>query len=46
MYEASLEALSAVTLNEVLEFTTYRVPPALLNPLFDTLCMLFDREER
>ena len=46
VYEASLEALSAVTLNEILEFNTYRSPPTVLFPLFNTICMLFDREER
>lgn len=46
MYQASLEALSSVTSKEILEFTSYRAPPAQLNPLFNTLCMLFDRDER
>lgn len=46
IYLVSLEALSAVKLNDVLEVAKYRAPPAPLNPLFNALCMLFDREER
>ena len=33
-------------LNDILEIMKYREPPSLLNPLFNALCMLFDREER
>ena len=46
IYEAALEALSAVKLNDILEVMKYREPPAVLTPLFNAMCMLFDREER
>lgn len=46
VYESSLEALSAVKLNDILEVMKYREPPQVLAPLFKVMCMLFDREER
>ncbi len=45
IYESSLEALSSVKLNDILEVMKYREPPEVLTPLFNTMCMLFDREE-
>jgi hypothetical protein len=35
-----------VVLNDILEVMKYRAPPEPLNPMFNALCMLFDREER
>ena len=45
MYHSALEALSSVQRNEVLEVMGYRDPPSSLTPVFDALCMLFDRPQ-
>ena len=31
--------------NDILELMSYREPPDKLKPVFDALCMLFDREK-
>lgn len=45
MYHSALTALSSVEKNDILEIMGYRLPPAVLTPVFDALCMLFDREK-
>ena len=45
VYRSALHALSSVEKNDVLELMGYRHPPAILTPVFDALCMLFDREQ-
>ena len=45
MYHSALEALSSVQKNDVLEVMGYRDPPSSLTPVFDALCMLFDRPQ-
>ena len=45
VYHSALEALSAVQKNDVLEVMGYREPPLTLTPVFNALCMLFDRPQ-
>ena len=45
VYHAALRALSSVGKNDIMELMGYREPPDLLKPVFDALCMLFDREQ-
>lgn len=45
MYNSALEALSSVQKNDLLEVMGYREPPEMLTPVFDALCMIFDREK-
>lgn len=45
MYNSALEALISVQKNDILELMSYRDPPDMLKPVFDALCMLFDREK-
>lgn len=42
---SAMEALSSVKKNDVLEVMSYREPPASAVPVFNTLCMLFDRPQ-
>ena len=45
VYHSALRALSSVGKNDIMELMGYRDPPDLLKPVFDALCMLFDREQ-
>lgn len=45
MYHSALEALVSVQKNDILELMSYREPPDLLTPVFNALCMIFDREQ-
>lgn len=45
VYHSALEALSSVKKNDVLEVMSYREPPSILTPIFNALCMLFDRPQ-
>lgn len=45
LYHSALEALSSVQKNDVLEVMSYREPPTALTPIFNALCMLFDRPQ-
>jgi len=45
LYHSALDALSSVDKNDVLEIMSYRTPPNVLQPVFNALCMLFDREQ-
>jgi hypothetical protein len=45
LHSSALEALSSVSKNDVLEVMSYREPPASATPVFNSLCMLFDRPQ-
>lgn len=45
MYHSALEALTSVPKNDVLEVMSYHEPPPALTPVFNALCMLFDRPQ-
>ena len=45
IYHSALDALSAVRREDIVEMMSYREPPATLLPIFNALCMLFDRPE-
>ena len=45
LHLSAIEALSSVKKNDLLEVMSYREPPAALIPVFNTLCMLFDRPQ-
>ena len=45
LLHSAMEDLSSVKKNDVLEVMSYREPPAAAVPVFDTLCMLFDRPQ-
>ena len=40
---SALQALSSVRRGDILEVVSYRVPPGPLQPIFNALCLLFDR---
>lgn len=45
LLHSAMEGLSWVKKNDVLEVMSYREPPATTVPVFNTLCMLFDRPQ-
>ena len=45
LYSSALEGLSAVNKRDTLEIMSYREPPTALVPVFNALCMLFDRPQ-
>ena len=45
LHSSSMKALSSVSKNDVLEVMSYREPPATAIPVFNSLCMLFDRPQ-
>ena len=45
IYRSALNALSAVRREDTVEMMSYREPPTALLPIFNALCMLFDRPE-
>ena len=44
-YQAALRALTSVQRGDILEVVSYRAPPEPLQPIFDSLCLLFDRPQ-
>ena len=45
LHSSAMEALTSVKKNDVLEVMSYREPPASAIPVFNSLCMLFDRPQ-
>ena len=46
VYHGALQALSSVNQKDIHELMNYRKPPPILSPVFDALCMVFDRDEK
>ena len=44
-YMSALQALSSVRRGDILEVVSYRIPPGPLQPIFNALCLLFDRPQ-
>ena len=45
-YSGALESLSCINDSDIFELMSYRKPPEVLFPVFNALCMIFDRQEK